>query len=353
MEKIKIVPYDNNYFESYENFANKNWGNFCYQGRRDYLQWLYDENPNKNKKATDFLLAVSEGGRVVGCVHKMRISWKVRKRLIDTPSIHDLMVEENYRHGIGLKLIWNALIAEEHAFIPGTKTPMADVMYNKIFKSQNIKIGWYRKILSYIRTVPQVCLNRLFFLKNDNFIINYHKLNKLKNNCSKFNILINPDNSIIDKIILHDDRDNFTTECPNWDRENIKWRFFHPLGPKHILIYYGSDTIDNFIIFSIGPRKGLIIARIIEIKAKNSIILKSMLHFTITIIKKLNGHVLDIISSDNNINQMLKSIGWNIMQSPPKTFLYHKNKEDIFLNPVFHGSAGDCGFEACLTMIQG
>jgi len=100
----KLIPYTADRLRDYQVFAQKNWPK-GYQYSENYLNWLYQENPNR--KPNDFILALDEQQQIIGVIHKLRLIWQANGQKIEVPAIHNLIVDKDQRHGSGL-FLWIA-----------------------------------------------------------------------------------------------------------------------------------------------------------------------------------------------------------------------------------------------------
>jgi hypothetical protein len=114
-----------------------------------------------------------------------------------------------------------------------------------------------------------------------------------------------------------------------------------------VLIYENStDALENCAIVSLGPRHGLNLGRILALKSSSAVSLKQLMAQIVRLLKKHGGHILQFVSADEKINDELAEIGWSCMPDTPVTYIYHKDKKQIFEHCSFGGAAGDFGFEA-------
>ena len=133
---------------------------------------------------------------------------------------------------------------------------------------------------------------------------------------------------------------------PWWNTEQLKWRFFHPFGPRHILIYERfSETIKNFAIVSLGPHRGINLARILVLQSSSIESLKYLIENINRVIKLNGGHMVQFFCADKEFNIEFARIDWRSMKNSPDTYFYHLNKNHNFVHYSFTGSAGDFGFE--------
>ena len=124
----------------------------------------------------------------------------------------------------------------------------------------------------------------------------------------------------------------------------MKWRFFHKIGPKHILIFRQNDQgFSDFFIVSIGQHQGLFIGRIIETSYSSSsfaYLYRAFLH----LLKVNHVDMISIFSADPNLNSDLQKLGYKPLEDPPLTFIYYNKQEDISCYRIA-AAAGDFGFE--------
>ena len=124
-----------------------------------------------------------------------------------------------------------------------------------------------------------------------------------------------------------------------WDAEIFSWRFLQ--GPKHVFLW--ADAA-NFLILSIGKRKGLTVARIMDghIADKNSALWLDVQHAA----RSLGAVVLLGYSADQNLREyFLTKIKPRVQH--PLVFFYHRDKKIRDLN--FNASAVDFGLESFLS----
>lgn len=342
MNQINWVPFENRFLKNYQEFTKNNYGLNAYQCKENYIKWLYQENP-LSKEKNDFLIGInSDNENIVGCIHKMQMEWVLNKETFRVPALHNLVVDSEYRHGIGFMLVMAAVSGEEQALMPGVENPFSS--FYKTLKYQKINAFWYRKFLKPTSSGIFLLANK--FLKvsaKENY---FDSLNAKKIN-NNFIVDFSPSKDIMQQIAASLNNHDSQTFAPLWTGEQVKWRFFHPFGPQHILVYENfNESLENFALVSMGPRRGLNIARILSLKSSSNESLDALLTNVFNIVKNEGGHLIQFFSADSLINRSLISIGWNPVKHSPDTYIYHKNKSDTFENYAFTGSAGDFGFEA-------
>lgn len=344
MDNIEFSSFKEKYYKPYHEFASREWGNLCYQSSLNYIHWLYKENPCGGILENDFLLGINNGS-VIACIHKMRLSWNLHGEIKTVPALHNLMVSEEFRHGLGFTFLMRSVMGEDHALIPGVGPFLAEA-YRKL-KYQHVNSCWYRKILTPVKGGMILGLKKIINYQVPGRYFSSTDVSGKKNSSSSIQLSFDPPDEIIGALLSILNQKPGDQVFPHWSVEQFKWRFFHPLGPRHLLIYCPSqDQIKDFIILSLGPRNGLNVGRIVEMDTSSKNRLKSMLQEAEKVLKRFGGHVLLIFSSNSRLNEMLRQLSYKPIKNPPETFFYHKRRKEIFDNPCLNGSAGDLGFEA-------
>ena len=345
MPEIQFDFFQRKYLRPYTEFAEESWGKSCYQSSEKYLNWLYKENPCGNSSEEDFILGLAEG-KVVGCIHKMRWVWKNKDQIEFIPNIHNLMVSEKYRKGwFGIKLLKQSLLGENHALIPGV--PKNQGSLYRFLKCQQVTSCWYRKILTPIKGALCLSLKKLLNYDAPNSFFTLSQFQNKKFQDDPVQVTLEPDELTIQKIVSQLNKKPSETLSAYWTLEQFKWRFFHPLGPKHLLIYKDSEhTLEDFLILSLGPRRGLNVARVVEFEASSSQVLKHLMQVAERVIKIFGGHVLLVFCASQRLNEKLQELNLKLIKNSPNTYFAHKNSDVLFHSVAFTGSAGDFGFEA-------
>ncbi len=348
MNDIRWVPFAERFRRNYIAFARRNFGADAYQANPLYWQWLYQENKLAKPDWGDFLLGVREDDDVIACIHKMRIPWRINGEVTQVPALHNLMADVEHRSGIGLMLILSSFTGDEHALIPGVTPPVSDI-YEKL-KCQRADSAWYRKMLRPVggglatgwrmvsghgatpRRFESACRERLVFRD------------------AACRCTLCPEKELSQRVVAAMNRLGEGVEAaPVWDEDLFQWRFFHPFGPRHLLIYLDDDRGEevDFIILSLGPRKGLNVARIIDMRASCQQRMRILIDAARRAAIKSGGHAILIFNANRHINGWLKQLGWKgDAKTEAKTFIFHGRKKRIFQTISFCASAGDFGFEA-------
>ena len=342
MNGIDWVSYNSSHFQAYRDFARKCFGEKAYQSNKNYIAWLYQEN-TLSRREDDFLIGILEDGRVIGCLHKMRLNWSYRGKIVEVPAFHNYMVAPDFRHAAGFFLLMKALSNEQHALIPGAGAVTSE-LYQKL-GFQEAKASWYLKTLRPIQAAFLMGARKFL---NRPFKARYFDSSRLeKASSSDFSLTLLPTDDLIEQLVEAMNSHEPEVAAPLWTVSQLKWRFFHELGPRHLLIYEDSPrTIRSFAILSLGPRRGLNLGRIVELNASSVDSLRQLLHQVVTVTRESQGHVLQFSSADQKTNDWLALIGWKSRRSHARSYFYHKIKNQHFEHYSFNSNAGDFGFEA-------
>lgn len=342
MSGTRLIPFEHGHLKSYQNFAERQFGAGCYQAKADYLQWLYLERPS-SMDHRDFTIAVTDADEVVGCIHKMRLPWSSGGEITDVPAVHNLVVDERHRHGMGLKLILASVAGEEHALMPGVARNTTE-LFQKL-KYQRVAPRWYRKVLRPLHGAAiyaaRKCLNRDFRRRQ------LETADRGRPELPGLEVSAMPDAALLERLSESMNAMGCSVWSPHWTADLVRWRFFHPRGPRHLLVYkLGHGPLDTFAVISLGIRHHLNLGRILALRSRSTAELQRLMAGVERILRWREGHLLQFICGDDAINAMLQGAGWTPMDRQPDTFLYHRNRKEPFAGTSFFGGAGDYGFEA-------
>ncbi len=345
MSSLELQYFHKKHLKSYVEFAQQEWGNSCHQSSQNYINWLYNENPCIKNPKESFILTFYKG-KVIGCVHKMGLMWKVNDQLEYVPVIHNLMVSQNHRDkGCGILLLKHSFFGENHAFVPGVVKDQENIY--KFLKCQKVKSLWYRKLLTPVKGAYYLSKKKMFGHNAPSAFFTTSNFYKIRSPNPCFKTTLEPSKRVIEKVVSLLNESSSRKVSPHWTIELFKWRFFHPLGPRHVIVYKESDHyIDDFIILSLGPKKGLNIARVIEVEASSLKTLDLLMKQAEILTKSFGGHILLNFSCSSKLNELFSKLKYRSIKVAPDTYFYHQNKKDFFHSCSFNGSAGDFGFES-------
>lgn len=335
---IRVATLENSRVESYLKFAEKEFGRHAYQADSRYLDWLYEANPHAVDGKRSCFIAVSEDDRIVGCIHKMHLMQGPECSPLAV--LHNLMVDERHRGGIGFLLAKNAAARESQVYIPGVVPPLAN-LYPKM-GYRRLPSAWYRKVINPVRGAVALVAKKV--LKRP-MSARYFE-SSVSTSLEPFDVTCGPDEGLLEGVAEAINRGAESGWAPWWDAPSIRWRFFHPAGPRHALIYQESGgEVADLAVVSLGPRHGVNVGRVLALVASSSIALKALMDRVEVIVNDRGGHVLLTYATDRRLNRMLSDIGMPGIKDPPHSYALHR-KGPAPAAYALMGGAGDFGFEA-------
>jgi len=223
MDSVEFLSFREINFKLYRDFALREWGNLCYQSSLNYIHWLYKENPCGSKLENDFLLGMNKGS-IIACIHKMRLNWNIHGEIKTIPTLHNLMVSEKFRHGLGFTFLMRSVMGEEHALIPGVAPFLAEA-YHKL-KYQQVNSLWYRKILTPVKGGMFLGLKKLFDYNVRPQYFYSSEFSEKQDASSSIHISFDPSDQIVESLVSLLNQKPMDQVFPHWSVEQFKWRFF-------------------------------------------------------------------------------------------------------------------------------
>jgi hypothetical protein len=349
MEEVRLEAYQDSMFEAYAEFALRQFGRGAYQATRRYLGWLYDDNPvgRPDGKRQDFIVC-RQGEQVVGCIHKMRLRWRVKDEALEIPVLHNWMVAPEHRHGMGSLLLTAAFRGEAHALIPASEGELVD-MYRRL-RCEEVPLSSYRRFLSPVRggiryLIAQGGKNHLFGP------FRYQEVARevTRRKDSEVGVAVEPSPQTIEILAAAANRPGGDGAVrPDWTGGSFHWRFFHPRGPRHLLLQHVDDP-GSFLILGAGDHRGLVVGRIIEVVCPDFDRFRALVEKAQEVLRALGAHVMLVYSADDWLNEMLARYGLRPLGDTHPAFFFHASSRARFGTVALHGSAIDYGFEALLS----
>jgi hypothetical protein len=235
-------------------FSAQWFGQGQYQASANYLRWLYDENAFS--RDADCLVAKDDSDNIAGCIHIMRIEAAGETEPLMINSLQNLMIAERFRGGAGLLLLRKAMKDADISIAPGVVGDLAKAYAELGYKK--IDSFWGRKILRPIGIGRSLIVKKLLTAKQGK------KLSSVTVQTHRLRVCYSPNDDQCENLsTLLKLRDSQRSDNPVlWTGQRVKWRFFHPYGPRHVLIQ--SNDNDEFCIASVGVRHGYLVGRPLE-----------------------------------------------------------------------------------------
>jgi hypothetical protein len=340
---VDVVPLTAALAPAHAEFAKQEFGSNSYQGRQGYLRWLYEEAPH-SAGLSDAKVAVANG-KVVGCFHTMKLPWTVSARTEIVASPHNLMVAPAYRTGIGFALIAETF-RHKHVLQMGAGVSV-QAIYEKM-GSRPIPTHRGRAILNPL-TAPVVAL----FHRAAPSVLD----RATKFACTLVNGLRTPGgwlrvDSAPTDTMLSEVADRLVGGAEGrthvaWTPELMRWRFFSPIGPRHLLVsHHARGEADAIAIVSLGFHRSLSVVRIVEWWAPEDRDARSLATGLRVLLNALGANMWLGLTSDSKTADQWRSAGFRPVPAPPKEYELHRPR-DLSFGPIsFCGGAGDVGFEA-------
>ena len=288
---------------AYLEFARLAWGKDSPQADPNRLSWLYEANPNTLGIDRD-LLVLADGRRIVGAHHRMRNPWSVNGQPLILPSLHDLSVLPEYRHGGGLQLILAALAGESHVALFGLSQD-ADRIYERM-RVPAIPLTWLYKIRSSVRFGLQFAGSRvglrIYGSQSHRKEIEVEEHLVLRTATPE-------DSEIAEGLRIKAN----AVIYPDWNVASYRWRFFHKLGPENFMLLLKREgEVVGRAVISLGVRKGVGVGRIVELVFADTRALAAILHVVDQSLDDLHIPLAFAVLNSECALQALLRKGWKV-----------------------------------------
>lgn len=327
MSSYTLASYEPQWANSYAEFVARNYSKTAYQGRQEYINWLYIDNPSR-AGFNDFLILLKDKSEVVGCFHRLRFSFRdtADNKTYVGAAIHNLMVDEAHRHGIGFLLIREVFAKEPLFIVPGTKDALAK-MYRRL-GSADLPSQWGQRTL-----VPRpVALARRLARQELSqaeveaaFAQTRPGQVELSTKCSPRFV----------------ERVNVASVRIKLSDEFLDWRLFDKRRVRTIVLC--DPQSDAFLLLVVGTRKGVPVGRVIYTYFPAVGCGLRLTDAALKLSAGLGCVVFLSISSDECFAEVAKSLKIGTKTTKPNTLLHSKvyRPDEFRLWPLL----SDYGFE--------
>lgn len=300
-----------------------------YQQHRRYLDWLYDANPAARGLA-DCLVA-RQGEAVVGCMHRMMLPLAGPEAPGLIGVLHNHFVTEAVRSGPGVLLLRRATKNVDAAFAPGVQAPL-DEVYRRLGFVQ-VPGWWLMRVLDPVGGAIRVARTRLTGdrpLRVD--------VERLRRRFSDLVITPAPDDAAIGLLCEAMRGAGRDRPSVDWSPALVRWRYFHPQGPRHLLITPRDGG--GIAVIAPGVRRGLATARLMELTDPAD----SAFTKRATAVMRAAGAALALcFTTTPGMAELLQQQGWRVRGN--RTFSFRTDGPA----PDLTAAASDVGFEAFNT----
>lgn len=326
-----VRPFADGDLEALLRFAAAYYGPDSHQARRTRFEWLYRENPLSQGPSKDLIVAVTESGEIAGCHWKTRLPWRFLGERAVIPSLHDLAILPEYRQGQGLPLVLAALAGEQRAALLGL-SPTSEAIYQRM-RCPEVPMQRFEKVLSYVRT--SLGMMGLARPRRSETLI-------LRNEAISLQASANPGDTMLrDALAIPS-----AGPCGlDWSMDSFRWRFFHPLGPQHVLVLQGPESAPTArAIFSYGLRRGAVMARLVDVAVAEPGGLSEILSAVECTLRRLGVAVATAATTSRAAHAWFFAHGWKTQQGVSARF-FLRSKEGMPEAEIWGGSY-DYGYDA-------
>lgn len=305
-------------------FHAASFGPSSYQAKTQYLTWLYEENPARCPESCGWI-ARNTAEKIVGCLHVMPFASGPGAAGLRIHTLHNLIVDEAVRGGVGMVLVKRALRGADITVFPGVAPELAKTY--RAIRYEEVQTFWGRRILSPIgagagralakigveRKVPRALQARL------------------------------TETQATARSVLETLAEHLNAQTGNqllWTADTVRWRFFSENGPRHLL-FIDSARADAFCILSIGMRHNLCVARPVAFGSDIALMREAIAEA-----KSLGVDVLLGFASTGAGQSALETLRFAPVPKMPTSFLKRSAKAKSL--GAFHLTAActDIGFES-------
>ena len=318
---ISFAQYTSADLEQLTQFHRKSFGANSYQANPNYLTWLYDENPNGPSIPTGWI-ARDETGTIVGCIHTMHLTAGNQETVI--LSLQNLIVDEEYRGGVGMLLVKRALKNAGIAIFPGVANDLAETY--RAIRYEEVSTFWGRMPLRPLRVLFGLGMAKLGVQR----ALPQKLLTHLQDNRPTRDQISELSNRLANRPGNHID----------WTPETVAWRFFSDTGPKHLLFMDPSNP-EAFCVVSVGMRRNVCVVRPIDF-GSNVEFLKS----TLATLKADGAELCLAYGANDAARDTLQKLGVPELKNVTTSFVKRHSRCQLRDDFGLSAASTDLGFES-------
>jgi hypothetical protein len=320
-------------------FHRSMFGPNSYQSTSAYLHWLYRDNSFNDGEPPCFVLC-AEDGMIIGCIHTMVLRTASVANDFKIHSLQNLVVDVQHRSGAGMILVKRALKGADVVIFPGVGGSLARAY--RAMKYHEISSFWGRKLLRPIGSAFGILANKLGRARHP-FELQLEGVALGESTGLKIEAL--PVMETLETLaIALVERDRRAGSLPvAWDAASLRWRFFSPNGPIHILFMSGSSH--EFSIVSVGLRRNVRVARLMENGHGCSL---AFMKAVFRALQAIGAEMLLVYTGQDVEKQMFLKLGVSEIPRGPRTFVVEDKRCNLSFTKITTG-ATDLGFEAFMT----
>jgi hypothetical protein len=316
-------------------FHAEMYGAFTYQASPRYLSWLYEENPS-SRGLSDCILALDQG-RIVGCVHRMRLPCVTEDGTESLVSLQNHVVSPSLRAGAGLMLLQKAVRGEHISLSPGVSSRLREA-YRRL-DYHEMPSFWLMRILNPLSGAVQAALRTLSRGTWPGVRARLGVRLAKKARARGLRVTFEPDHAQLERLaqqLVSQAREQDGPHVP-WTAELVRWRFFAPNGPRHLLVE--KPMTREWAVLSFGIKSRLTVVRLLEHECRDRGFLKEVLR----VARKLGASVALAYTTRASVRDELLGLGFRSRDDAPSSFTNGTDRLSV------GAAATDVGFEALLT----
>src|SRR5262249_43596048 len=128
---------------------------------------------------------------------------------------------------------------------------------------------------------------------------------------------------IVEALTLKPDAPSY----PDWDLESFRWRFFHELGPRNILLLARRNgRVVGRAVISVGLRHGCVVARFVELLFEDGDASEALLRNSENLFSGLSAAVCLAVTTSREAAKRLLAKGWKHRRQLLGSHWFSRNK---------------------------
>lgn len=316
-------------------FARDMWGRHSPQARPGFLRWALDHNPHGRPSAVDFFIALADG-RVVASHRRMRVPWRVEGEARVGVSLYDLAALPEHRQGVGAQLVLRAIAGESIVLAAGL-SPDAQRLYERL-RAPKIRLYGLQRVLSPPRWLSQRVRSEL----GTGFGAPPRVAEDLRVRGVQLQITSHPDDRTLSAAAALPAPD----PGPAWDAPGLRWRFFHPEGPRAVLVQARVDgALAARAVVSVGLRQQARVARVVDAVVPDPKLWPALSAGIDRAARRSHASVALLATSDPVAADALRAQGWSPRPEDPVAAAFFRG---VAVDPArlrLWGGAWDLGVD--------
>lgn len=321
-------------------------GGGSHQAAARYRHWLYTCAPHVPEGMAAMRVALDEHQQVVGIADRLFLPWMVHGAVERIPALIDLSVRADQRSGgAGVRIILSASGDVPHLFVNGSNPNSAPVFRGLRYQELS-GCFWGRRVLAPFATAMQVARSKLLGTATTAFDLQ-RLVQQLPGGATT-----GPTDAALEELAALAATDNAPVR-PHWTADTLRWRFFHPEGPQHLLLTVRSPGGDllQALIATVGTQRGLHVLRPLLHVGDVALLRMNSAPRLVRAAVRARVHVMAVFAHDAGEADVWRTLGCRPRKDTPATFFHHKRRGDAdrFTDLRVPAAASDLGFDAIVA----